>query len=379
MDMSDPEATDWTTRAMPGVRRLVPYQPGKPVEQLERELGIRGAVKLASNENPLGASPAAVAAVHQAGAGLAEYPDGDSYGLRQALARRHGVDPMAVTVGNGSNDVLDLVGRAFLGPGREAVYSQYAFAVYPLVTQAVGATARVAPALAPDAAQPYGHDLEAMAAQITGRTHVVFIANPNNPTGTWVEAAALRRFLDALPAGVLCVVDEAYFEYVDEPDYPDTTQWLGRYPNLLVTRTFSKVYGLAGLRVGYGLMDPSVAELLNRVRQPFNVNSLAQAAALAGLDDTEHLRRSVELNRQGLRALEADLRERGMGFIPSVGNFLCVDTGREAGPVYEGLLREGVIVRPVGSYGLPGFLRVTVGTPAQNRRVVAALDKVLGL
>lgn len=378
MTASESKETDWSGRAMPGVRRLVPYEPGKPVAALERELGIRGAIKLASNENPLGASPAAVAAVQRAAAGLAEYPDGDSYGLRQALARRHGVEPAVVIVGNGSNDVLDLVARVFLGPGREAVYSEYAFAVYPLVTQAVGAMARVAPALGAGTDQPYGHDLEAMAGQLTDRTRVVFVANPNNPTGTWVGASALRRLLDTLPGDVLCVVDEAYFEYVDEADYPDTSQWLGRYSNLLVTRTFSKAYGLAGLRIGYGLANPAVAELLNRVRQPFNVNALAQIAALAALDDVDHLSRSVALNHQGLRALQADLRKRGVGFTPSVANFLCVDVGREAGPVYQGLLREGVIVRPLGAYGLSRCLRVTVGTPAQNRRVVAALDKVLG-
>lgn len=379
MPRIDPEVMDWIAQAVPGVRELVPYQPGKPLEELERELGVRGALKLASNENPLGASPAAVDAVHQAVTGLAEYPDGDSFRLRHALAARHGVDPSAVTVGNGSNDVLDLIARAFLGPGREAVFSEYAFAVYPIVTRAVGATARVTKALDPDAGQPYGHDLEAMAGQITSETRVVFIANPNNPTGTWVDTAAVRRFLDALPGEVLCVVDEAYFEYVEDPDYPDTTQWLACYPNLVVTRTFSKVYGLARLRVGYGLSDPAVAELLNRVRQPFNVNGLAQAAALAALDDVEHVKKSVEFNSLGLGRLGSDLRERGIGFVPSVANFLCVDIGREAGPVYEGLLREGVIVRPLVAYGLPRFLRVTIGTADQNRQVVAALDQVLGL
>ncbi len=367
---------DFTALAVPGVQALRPYQPGKPVEALERELGIREAVKLASNENALGPSPRAVEAASQALRALHIYPDGNGFALKEALAERHGVAPEQITLGNGSNEVLELIARSWLAPGRNAVYSQHAFAVYPLVVQAVSAEGRAAPARAADSEQPYGHDLGAMAAMVDAVTRVVFVANPNNPTGTWLDGEALERFIAQVPAETLVVVDEAYAEYVEQPDYPDPTQWLGRFPNLLVTRSFSKIHGLAGLRLGYSVSSAAVADLVNRVRQPFNVNAVAQAAGLAAIGDTAHVAQSVRMNREGLRQLGAGLQQRGIGFIPSVGNFITFDVGEEPGAVYERLLREGVIVRPVANYGLPTHLRVTVGTAAENERFLRALDAV---
>ncbi len=367
------------TYAVAGVQALQPYAPGKPLDELEREFGIRQAVKLASNENPLGPSPQVQQVLREQTAQLSRYPDGNAFALKSALAAHLGVAAECLTLGNGSNDVLELVARAFLSPGTSAVFSAHAFAVYPLVTQAVGARARAVAAHDGSNGPSYGHDLAAMLAAIDADTRVVFIANPNNPTGTWVAAAELRTFLDRVPAHVVVVVDEAYFEYVEVADYPNALAWLEDFPNLLVTRTFSKAYGLAGLRVGYGVSQAELADILNRVRQPFNVNSLAQAAAVAALHDVEHLQRGLEVNRQGMRQLELGLAELGLAFIPSVGNFISVDTGREAGEVYTALLREGVIVRPVANYDLPGFLRISVGLPEENQRCLAALARVLAL
>jgi histidinol-phosphate aminotransferase len=364
--------TDIAELAAPGVRGLQPYQPGKPIDELERELGIRDIVKLASNENPLGPSPAALAAARAALADVARYPDGNGFALKSTLAARHGVALAQVTLGNGSNDVLECAARAFVTAQNEVIFSEHAFAVYPIVTRAVGATAVVTPARA------WGHDLAAMHAAVNARTRLVFIANPNNPTGTWLRSAELAAFLAELPAHVLAVVDEAYFEYVREPDYPDTSRWLERFPNLIVTRTFSKAYGLAGLRVGYGLSSAAVADLLNRVRQPFNVNSVALAAASAALADPGHVARAVELNAAGMRQIVDGVARLGLGVIPSVGNFVCVDLGRPAAPVYEQLLRAGVIVRPVANYGMPNHLRVTIGLPEENERFLAALAGVSG-
>lgn len=368
---------DFAALAVPGVQALRPYEPGKPVETLERELGIREAVKLASNENPLGPSPRAVDAIRNGLETLHIYPDGNGHALKQALAERHGVSPEQVTLGNGSNEVLELIARTWLAPGRNAVYAQHAFAVYPLVVQAVSAEGRSVKALGPDSNQPYGHDLEAMAAQVDADTRVVFVANPNNPTGTWLRADALERFIAGVPDETLVVVDEAYAEYVEDHDYPDTTQWLQRFPNLLVTRTFSKIHGLAGLRLGYSVSSAMVAELLNRARQPFNVNALAQLAGLAALGDSAHVAQSVRVNREGLLQVGSGLRERGLDFIPSVGNFLTFDVRQAPGPVYDRLLRHGIIVRPVANYGLPTHLRVTIGTATENQRFLQALDAVL--
>lgn len=355
----------------PGIAGLTPYVPGKPVSELERELGISGSIKLASNENPLGPGQRAREAIEATLGEIGFYPDGGGFDLRRAIAEHHGVSPACVTLGNGSNDVLDLVARTFLQPGTESVFSEHAFAVYPISTQAVGATARVA------RARDYGHDLEAMAALVNERTRVVWIANPNNPTGTWLAVDALRGFIDRLPKTCVAVVDEAYTEYVSEPDFPDASLWLESHPNLIVTRTFSKAHGLAALRVGYGLSDPRIADLLNRVRQPFNVNSLAQVAAAAAIRDRDHVTASVEINRAGMRQLTAAFDALGLSYIPSVGNFVTVDLGRPAAPINEGLLRHGVIVRPVGNYGLPHHLRISIGLEAQNARFIAALTELI--
>lgn len=363
--------------AVPGVRGLHPYEPGKPLAELEREFGIRDAVKLASNENPLGPSPLALSAAREAVAGIARYPEGSGYLLAGRLAGQHGVAPNCITLGNGSNDVLDMIARVFLGPGSEAVFSQHAFAVYPIVTQAVGARARVGVAHDGTRGPVAGHDLGAMHALVGPDTRVVFIANPNNPTGGWLDAAALEAFIADLPAHVMVVVDEAYSEYVEQAAYPDTTQWLERFANLIVTRTFSKAYGLAGLRVGYAVSHPQVAALLNRVRQPFNVNLVAQAAALAALDDHAHIAETVQGNREGMRQLLDGFSALRLTWIESVGNFVAVDTGRTGSDVYAALLREGVIVRPVANYEMPNHLRITVGSREQNTRFLEALEKVL--
>jgi len=357
--------------ASPGICGLTPYVPGKPVSELERELGIAGSTKLASNENPLGPGPLARVAIWAHMNELGRYPDGGGFELRRVLAEHHGVLPQCVTLGNGSNDVLDLVARVFLGPGAESLFSEHAFAVYPIASQAVGATARVAPA------RDFGHDLEAMAALVGDRTRVVWIANPNNPTGTWLASEPLRAFIEFLPQACVVVVDEAYTEYVDELSFPDATRWIDAYPNLIVTRTFSKAHGLAALRVGYALSDPRIADLLNRVRQPFNVNTLAQVGAVAAIGDWDHVRASVEVNRAGMDQLTAAFDDLGLPHIPSVGNFVSVDLGRPAGPINESLLRLGVIVRPIANYGLPNHLRVSIGLPQENARFIAALRTVL--
>jgi histidinol-phosphate aminotransferase len=363
--------------ATPGVRALKPYQPGKPIAELEREYGITDIVKLASNENPLGPSPRAVAAMRDALDDVALYPDANGFDLKARLARRHGVDPACITLGNGSNDVLVLLAEAFLEPGLSAVFSQYAFAVYPIATQAAGAESRMAPARPADSAGGLGHDLDAMAACIDASTRLVFVANPNNPTGTWIASAALEAFVGSVPDHALVVIDEAYAEYMDDPDYPDASAWLETYPNVVVTRTFSKAFGLAGLRVGYSVSHPEVADLLNRVRQPFNVGTLGQLAALAALEDGEHLARSVRMNAEQRERLAVACADRGLSVIPSAGNFLLVDLGRPAAPVFEALLRAGVIVRPVANYGLPNHLRMSVGTPPETGRLIAALERAL--
>ena len=364
---------DFLALAQPGVQQLSPYVPGKPVDELARELDLDPAtiVKLASNENLLGASPKALDAIRAELAELTRYPDGNGFALKSLLAEQCGVQLDQVTLGNGSNDILELVARAYLAPGLNAVFSEHAFAVYPIVTQAVGAQARVVPA------KDWGHDLPAMLAAIDSDTRVVFIANPNNPTGTWFGVDALNEFLQDVPEHVLVVLDEAYIEYAEGGDLPDGLEFLAAYPNLLVSRTFSKAYGLAALRVGYGLSTAVVADVLNRVRQPFNVNSLALAAACAALKDTDYLAQSRRLNEAGMQQLQTGFRELGLGWIPSRGNFIALDLGQVAAPVYQGLLREGVIVRPVANYGMPNHLRITIGLPAENSRLLEALAKVL--
>jgi histidinol-phosphate aminotransferase len=349
-----------------------------PLEELERQHGIRDAIKLASNENPHGASARAIEAARSALGAVALYPDGSGFALREALARRFGVNAGQVTLGNGSNEILVLIAEAFLGPRTEAVYSEYAFLVYRLAVQAAGAVARVAPANGAGHAQPYGHDLAAMRSQIGPRTRLVYIANPNNPTGTWLESDELHGFIQSLPPGVVVVVDEAYAEYSAGADAAGAIAWINLCPNLVVTRTFSKIYGLAGLRVGYAVSHPQIADLLNRVRQPFNVNSLGQAAALAALGDAEHVQKSRDANARGREQLRAGLLRLGIRVAPSAGNFLLAGLGRPAMPVYDALLKAGIIVRPVANYGLPDHLRITVGTVAQNERVLHALGTAAG-
>jgi histidinol-phosphate aminotransferase len=363
--------------ALPAVRGLTPYQPGKPIAELQRELGLSDIVKLASNENPLGPSPKALEAAQRSLLEQHLYPDGSGFELKAALARKLGVEPARITLGNGSNDLLEIVARTFLAPDRSALFSEHAFAVYPIVTQATGARALVAPAHDGRRGPRYGHDLDAMARLVREDTRVVFIANPNNPTGTHLGRAELAAFLRALPDHVVTVVDEAYCEYVEAPDYPDSLDWLAELPNLIVSRTFSKAYGLAGLRVGYTVSSAGIADLLNRVRQPFNVNSAALAAAQAALADEDYLARAIAMNKAGLAQLATALTERGYACIPSVGNFITFDLGQPAAPVYQDLLRQGVIVRPIANYGLPNHLRVTIGTPEQNAAFLVALDRVL--
>ncbi len=351
------------------VRSIAPYQPGKPISELAREMGLKEAsiVKLASNENPHGVGPRTRAAIERALGEVARYPDGNGHELKVALSRRYGVDMAQVVLGNGSNDVLELVALAFLGPGRSAVYSQHAFAVYPLATQARGARGIAVPA------KNFGHDLEAMARAVDDETYVVWVANPNNPTGTLAAPDALEAFLRHVPERVIVVIDEAYNEYLPADLRADTVKWIKRHPNLVVTRTFSKAYGLAGLRVGYALAQPGVADVMNRVRQPFNVNSVALAAAAAALEDMEFVAQSYAANLQGLRQLREGATQLGLAFIPSYGNFLTVRVGK-AQDIYKRLLKRGVIVRPVGGgYGLPEHLRVTVGTQDENERFLAAL------
>ena len=351
------------------VRSIAPYQPGKPISELARELGLKeeSIIKLASNENPRGIGPRTRAAIEAALGDIARYPDGNGHGLKTALSRRYGVDKGAIVLGNGSNDVLELIALAFLGPGRSAVYAQHCFAVYPLATQARGARGIAVPA------KNYGHDLDAMLAAIDDETYVVWVANPNNPTGTMLRPEELESFLKRVPERVIVVIDEAYNEYLSPELKSETVKWLRRHPNLVVTRTFSKAYGLAGLRVGYAMAQPSVADIMNRVRQPFNVNSIALGAATAALDDMEFVARSFAENLQGLRQIEDGATRLGLEWIPSYGNFITVRVGK-ANEIFRRLLKRGVIVRPVGGgYQLPEHLRITIGTAEENERFLSAL------
>ena len=355
-------------QALPYVRAISPYQPGKPMTELAREMGmpVEKIVKLASNENPLGMSPMAKKAVEAAISGIARYPD--QFDLIAKLAERCALPPNQVVLGNGSNDVLDLIARVFLAPGRSAVFAQHAFAVYPLATLSTGAEPICAPA------KNYGHDLNAMRAAIRPDTRIVWIANPNNPTGNFLPYPEVRAFLETVPADVVVVLDEAYNEYLPPAERVDTATWIADFPNLVVTRTFSKIFGLAGLRVGYALASAEIADLMNRVRQPFNVNNLAIAAAVAALDDHLFVAESYELNRRGMEQLVAGLKRLGLEYIPSHGNFVTFKAG-DGATVNQKLLKQGVIVRPIGGYGLPEWLRVTIGTEPENARFLEALEK----
>jgi len=354
------------------IRAIAPYQPGKPISELARELGLEESdiIKLASNENPLGLSPKAAAAIPPAIAELSRYPDGSGYELKQALSARLGVGAEGIVLGNGSNDVLEMAARAFLHPGAKAVYAEHAFAVYPLATQATGALGVQVPA------RDYGHDLPAMLRAIDRDTRVVFIANPNNPTGTFVPPGEMHAFLAQVPANVVVVLDEAYQEYLPTELQADSMGWIREFPNLVVTRTFSKIYGLAGLRLGYAVAHASVADLMNRVRQPFNANSIALAAAVHALEDHEFVQRSRELNFRGMEMLVEGFKRLELACIPSRGNFLTVRVG-DGAEIYRRLLRHGVIVRPIAGYGLPQHLRVTIGSDAENARFLDALEASL--
>ncbi|RFC33469.1 MAG: histidinol-phosphate aminotransferase [Candidatus Nitrotoga sp. SPKER] len=372
---------NYSELAPPYIRAIAPYQPGKPIAELERELGINGIVKLASNENPLGASPLAVAAMHAAISDIGRYPDGSGFDLKSALSERYQIEPACIVLGNGSNDLLELAARAFLAPGDKVIYADHAFAVYALATQAVGATGISVPAT-----QGFGHDLSAiLQAAVQHKVKMVFIANPNNPTGTFLGAAELLDFLHAVPPQVLVVLDEAYNEYLPQNLRYNSVSWLRDFPNLIISRTFSKAYGLAGLRVGYALADKLVADMLNRVRQPFNVNSVAQAAAVAALQDEDFVRRICELNKAGMDQITQGLTRLGLDFIPSYGNFICCriansteNGGKGAGQMYRRLLELGVIVRPIANYGMPDYLRVSIGLESENEKFLSALAQALG-
>ncbi len=358
------------------VRAIAPYQGGKPIAEVAREFGLDEAriVKLASNENPLGMPESSRQAMLTAMAELARYPDSNGYDLKAAISKKFDVPADWITLGNGSNDILELAARALVQAGQAVVYSQYSFAVYPLATQAVGARHIVV------AAHQFGHDLDAMAAAVTADTRLVFVANPNNPTGTFVDGASIAAFLKKIPAQVVVVLDEAYTEYLHQDQGYDSLAWVREYPNLIVSRTFSKAYGLAGLRVGFGIAQPGLTDLLNRLRQPFNVNSLAQAAAIAVLNDEAYLQKSAQVNAEGYQQLTAAFEQMGLEYVPSSGNFVLFRAGHEdsAGArINLALLKQGIIVRPVANYGLPQWLRVSIGLPQENAAFIAALKTAL--
>ena len=354
------------------VKNLIPYVPGKPIEELERELGIRDAAKMASNENPLGPSPLAKKALSEHLSKVNLYPDGGCFELRRKLSEKLGVPEDTIIIGNGSNEVIEIVARTFLEPGDEAIYGRHAFIVYPIVTQALGCSHVVS--RMPDLT----HDLRDMLSLITEKTKIIYIANPNNPTGTIVRRDEFEWFLEKVPRNVIILVDEAYFEYVDDPGYPDTLLYHSTRESLVTVRTFSKVYGLAGLRVGYGVASREAVSYMDRVREPFNVNSAAQAAACAALDDEEHVARSRELNREGKEYFREKLGELGVRYTESHGNFVLVDLERDPMPVYEALLRDGVITRPVGGYGLKTHLRISLGLGRENEKFIESLGRILG-
>ncbi len=357
----------------PALETLPVYQPGRPIEEVARELGLPAAdfIKLASNENPLGPSPVALAAMQRILPHLHLYPDGNAFYLKQKLAAKVGAEPANLILGNGSNELIEFVGHAFLEPGAEVVVSQYCFAVYPIVTSLFSAKLVTVPA------KNHGHDLPAMLAAVTPRTRIMFVANPNNPTGTLASRNEVVDLVNAIPDDVLLVMDEAYIDFLEDPVDLASLVVSGGRKNLLLMRTFSKIFGLAGLRIGYGIGHPALIAALEKIRQPFNINSLAQAAAMAALDDHEHLGRTRANNRAGLRYLETELRRMKIEFVPSAANFVLLRVGN-GGHVFAELQKRGVIARPMGGYGLGEWIRVTVGTPAENERFIAALGEVLG-
>ncbi len=358
------------------IRAIAPYQAGKPIAEVAREFGLDEAniVKLASNENPYGVPESAKKAMMEAAAELGRYPDANGFDLKAALSKRYNVPTDWITLGNGSNDILEIAAHAFVQQGQAIVYAQYSFAVYALAAQGIGARAIVVPA------KDYGHDLPAMAKAIDADTRLVFIANPNNPTGTFIPADQIEAFLKQVPSNVVVVLDEAYNEFLTPKQQYESTAWVKQYPNLLVSRTFSKAYGLAGLRVGFAIAQPALTDLMNRIRQPFNVNSMAQAAAIAALNDTAFLEQGARNNAAGYQQFVEAFKELGLEYVPSSGNFVLVKVGNDDGAgarVNLALLKQGVIVRPVGNYGLPQWLRISIGLPQENAIFIAALKKAL--
>src|SRR5713101_570988 len=363
--------TPWESLANEHILGIAPYEPGKPIEELERELGIHNPIKLASNENPLPPSDRVQKAIASALSSLNRYPDGSGFYLRQALAKKHGVTQEQVVIGNGSNELIELLVRTFLRPGDEAVVPHPSFVVYPMIVQAAGGI-RVMVML-----KDHRLDLEAMARAITPMTKIVFVANPNNPTATIVTAEEVTTFMARVPDKVIVVFDEAYFEFAQGPDFPDSLGFMKHGRKVVVLRTFSKAASLAGLRVGYAIADPDCVSLLNRIRQPFNINSLAQVAALAALEDDSHILECLRMNEAGRHFLCDEFTSMGVKYVPSRANFILVDVGRSGTDIFQRLLKEGVIVRPMASFGMETALRITIGTPEENRRLVKALKKVL--
>jgi len=353
------------------ITKIMPYQPGKPIEEVKRELGLRDVIKLASNENPLGPSPAAIRAMREAAEFVNRYPDGGCFYLKRKLAGKLRLRPENLILGNGSDELLDLIIKAFLKKGEEVLTSKRTFLEYRITAQIHAARIKEV------ALKDFTYDLKAMAKAVTKKTKLIFIANPNNPTGTYVSRGEVEKFLRQIPKGVIVVFDEAYREYVTKRDFPDTQKYISG-KNVIILRTFSKAYGLAGLRVGYAIAKPTVISALNRVRQPFNVSSMAQAAALAALGDAGHIKKVRDLNARGIKYLEAELAKIGLKTVPSAANFVLVDTGRDAKPLFRKLLKRGVIVRPMGIYGLKNFIRVTTGTREENRRFIRALQEAIG-
>ena len=358
--------------AVEGVQALKPYEPGKPLEELEREYGISEAVKLASNENPIGMSVKAKEAIITASNEISLYPDGNAFYLKKTLSEQLlNINKSQITVGNGSNDILEIIARCFASQDSAIMYSQHAFAVYPIVTQAIGATHQMV------AAKDWGHDLSAMRHAISDKTKVIFIANPNNPTGTYLDSNELLAFIKSVPENIIVVVDEAYHEYVTQMSYESAVNWVNDFNNLIVTRTFSKAYGLAGLRVGYCVSHTAITNILNRVRQPFNVNSLALAAAQAALNDQSFIADAVAINNQGKEQLYNAFDRMNLSYIPSEGNFISLDVKQDVNAVNEALLKKGVIIRPVAAYQMPTYIRVSIGTQIENERFIEALTEVL--
>ena len=355
----------------PGIETIHPYQGGKPIEEVQREFGIEDIIKLASNENPLGPSPMAQEAIKRAAAQVNLYPDGNAYHLKNALAEHLGISPEYLIFGNGSNDVLQIVGETYISQGDEVIYSESAFMVYMLVSIICGAKSIATPR------RGYAHNLDAMGDAVTDATKAIFIANPNNPTGTMLTKEETDRFMARVPEDVLVVFDEAYYEYVERPDYPQTLPYVEEGRNVIITRTFSKIYGLAGLRMGYGIAKPALIEMMNRVRQPFNCNLIAQAAGRAALNDADHVRRSLESNAAGKIYLYEALTRLGLEYVETEGNFILIQLGRSGQEVADALMRKGVIVRPVAAYGFPNSVRVTIGKPDENERFITALREVL--